>query len=394
MTDDPAAALSGDERRAAAEAGIAVYAGRLILDARPPVTDAVLAAVAEHCAGPLPAPLADLWRISFGGSLHYDLRAEFGENEVALSLRELFYPDSDDYQDLWGWIEHERELIGGARLSYLPFGGFEYLDRVYVGTADGPGHGTVVWWQQGLPAGWELIEGDRAAPLAADLPALFDRLVLERDPWESDDGGTELREAVEELGQSDDPRARAAADKLRRLVQQTVLDWRSALRDGTIAGQRRLRRLALDRAAAGDDLGLMRELVARGCDPAEPVRNGLTPIDIALAGRGLAVATWLLERQVPVGNTLRVGAHAVDLGLAGELLRRGATVDASAVAAAAKNPDVAVVELLARALPPESDRPQWLIRRLRESAAVAGEGQRSTVLNRIADALTAAPPAA
>jgi len=182
-----------------------------------------------------------------------------------------------------------------------------------------------------------------------------------------------------------------------------VLDWRGALRAGTIAGQRRLRRLALERAAAGDDLALMQELVARGCDPAEHLRGGLTPVDIALANQGLAVAAWLLERQVPVGNTLRVGAHAVEVGLAEELLRRGASVDASAVAAAVNNRDVAVVDLLARALPPGSDRPDWLIRRLRQRAAQAApvgdrpltdaepERHRSTVLNRVADALTSRP---
>ncbi|MEV4351081.1 SMI1/KNR4 family protein [Actinoplanes sp. NPDC049596] len=372
MTHDPTAALSGDEKRAAAEGGVVVYAGRLILDAQPPVTDEALAAVAEHCAGPLPAPLVELWRTSFGGSLHYDLRADLGGEEVLVSLRELFYPDSDGYQDLWGWIGHERELIDGARLSYLPIGGFEYLDRVYVGTADGPDHGAVACWQQGLPAGWELTEGDRAALIADDLPALFDQLMLEKDPWETHEDDSELRGAVEELSASGDPRARAAAVKLRGLVREAVLDWRGALRAGTIAGQRRLRRLALDRAAAADDLALLQELVARGCDPAEPVRAGLTPIDVALAGRGLAVATWLLDRQVPVGNTLRVGAHAVDLGLAEELLRRGATVDASAVASAVDNPDPAVVELLARALPPESDRPDWLIRRLGDRAALLG----------------------
>ncbi|GAA3923780.1 hypothetical protein [Actinoplanes auranticolor] len=74
-----------------------------------------------------------------------------------------------------------------------------------------------------------------------------------------------------------DPRLRTAAGKLRHLVQATVLDWRGALRTGTLVGPRRLRRLALDRAAARDDLDLMRALVAQGCDPAEPARNGLTP---------------------------------------------------------------------------------------------------------------------
>jgi hypothetical protein len=343
-------ALSDSERRACAEAGVVVYADRLILDAQPPVDDATLAAVAQRCAGPLPAPLVDLWRTAFGGRLCYDLRAELGRDDVAVSFRELFYPDSDDYQDLWGWIEHEQELASGGRLSYLPIGGFEYLDRIYVTTADGPGHGAVMCWQQGLPAGWELTEGDRAAPIAADLPALFSQLVLESDPWEAASGdGADLRDAVEELSRGGDPRLRTAAGKLRHLVQAAVLDWRGALREGTLAGRRRLRRLALERAATGDDLDLMRTLVAQGCDPAEQVRGGLTPIDVAVAHRALTVVRWLLERQVPVDNTLRVGARTVDLGLAEELLRRGASVDAPAVAAAARNPDGAVAELLSRA---------------------------------------------
>jgi hypothetical protein len=342
--------LSDSERRACAEAGVAVYLDRLILDAQPPVNDATLAAVAERCAGPLPTPLVDLWRTAFGGRLCYDLRAELGGADLAVSFRELFYPDSDDYQDLWGWIEHERELASTGRLPYLPIGGFEYLDRVYVATAAGPGHGTVMCWQQGLPAGWELTAGDRVAPIAADLPALFAQLVLESDPWEAATGdGADLRDAVEELSRDGDPRLLTAAGKLRHLVQASVLDWRGALRAGTLAGRRRLRRLALERAAAGDDLDLMQALVAQGCDPAEQVRNGLTPIDVALAHRGLTVVRWLLERQVPVANTLRVGARTVDLGLAEELLRRGASVDASAVAAAARNPDGAVADLLSRA---------------------------------------------
>ena len=73
------------------------------------------------------------------------------------------------------------------------------------------------------------------------------------------------------------------------------------------------------------------------------------------------------------------------------------------MAAAVNNRDVAVVDLLARALPPGSDRPDWLIRRLRQGAAQAApvgdrpltdagpERHRSTVLNRIADALTSRP---
>jgi uncharacterized protein YgbK (DUF1537 family) len=97
--------------------------------------------------------------------------------------------------------------------------------------------------------------------------------------------------------------------KLRRLVQDTVLDWRGALRAGTIAGQRRLRRLALDRAAAGDDLALMQELVARGCDPA---------VAAAVNNRDVAVVELLARgcrREV-------TGRHGSSAGYARGRLRR------------------------------------------------------------------------
>ena len=195
---------------------------------------------------------------------------------------------------------------------------------------------------------------------------------------------------MDELAGSGDPHARSAAVTLRRLVQATVLDWRAALAAGTLAGQRRLRHLALQRAAAADDLALMQALVAQGCDPAEPVRGGYTPIDVALTGRGLTVVRWLLERRVPVDHTLRVGARAVDPALAEELLRRGASVDASAVSSAADNNDERVVDLMSRALRPDADRPAWLLARLRTRAAqatAAGERRRAAVLTEVADRL-------
>ncbi|WP_446219347.1 hypothetical protein [Micromonospora sp. IBHARD004] len=43
--------LSNRELRLLGEAGIALFAGRLILDAQPPIDEATLAAVAERCAG-------------------------------------------------------------------------------------------------------------------------------------------------------------------------------------------------------------------------------------------------------------------------------------------------------------------------------------------------------
>jgi hypothetical protein len=380
--DAPLEPFSARERRILGEAGIALYAGRLILDAQPPIDDATLAAVAERCAGPLPGPLVALWRTAFGGQLDYELRADLDGQDVPVSFTELFYPDSGDYHDLWGWIEHESGLAAehqsdrSGRLVHLPIGGFEYLDRVYVRTAAGPAHGSVVCWRQGLPPGWELRAGDHAGRIADDLPSLFGHLALEQDPWEAeDDTGTQMREAIDELADSGDAYARAVAAKLRRLVQGTVLDWRGALEQGTLVASRRLRRLALDRAATGDDVALLARLVALGCDPAEEVRSGLTPIDVALPHRALAVVQWLLERRVPVASALQVGAHAVDLDLATTLLDRGAAVNACALTRALDNEDVEVVRLLSRAVRPD-DELRGLGPRLRMLAAQAASAAR------------------
>jgi hypothetical protein len=400
--------LSDRELRILGEAGLALFAGRLVLDAQPPIDDAVLGAVAERCAGPLPDPLIALWRTAFGGRLDYDLRTDLDGQDVQLSFAELFYPDSDGYHDLWGWIDHECELAEeswpdwSGRLVHLPIGGFEYLERVYVHTAAGPDHGAVVCWRQGLPPGWELSTGDRAGRIADDLRALFGRLVLDQDPWETQDGtGAEMRDAVDELGDSGDPDARSAAAKLRRLVQATVLDWRGALNEGTLAARRRLRRLALERAAADDDVALLARLVAMGCDPAEEVRSGLSPLDVALLHRASAVIPWLLEQGVPVENSLRVGAHAVDVELARNLLDRGASVDAGAVSRALENEDAEVVRLLSRAVRPTEELARLgpRLRMLAAQAALAGgrltarsdataaerEQRRSSVLTELAD---------
>ncbi|GAB3831504.1 ankyrin repeat domain-containing protein [Dactylosporangium cerinum] len=358
-----------------------MFEDRLVLRAQPPVTDEVLAAVESRCAGPLPGALVALWRTTFGGRLYYDLRADLGGHDVALSFAELFYPDSGAYDGLWGWIDHECALAAehqpgwSGRLVHLPIGGFEYLDRVYVRTAEGPDHGAVVAWQQGLPAGWELVAGDRAAPLAGDLRALFGRLALERDPWEADNtAGAELRYAVDDLHDSGDPRVRELAEKLRRLVRSSVLDWRGALDRGTLIEERRLRRLALERAAAADDLALLERLVASGCDPAEEVGGGLTPVDVALRHRSSTVTRWLVDRGVPVGNSLRVGAHAVDADLARHLLDRGAAVDATALDRALHNDDIAVVQALAEAVRPDDGlrRLGLRLRQLAAQAALAG----------------------
>ncbi|GAB7038481.1 MULTISPECIES: SMI1/KNR4 family protein [Catenuloplanes] len=342
--------------RALADAGLAVFENRLILDARPPVTDDELAEVAARCGGPVPAGLAALWRTSFGGGLDYDLTVPLGGADRALSLRELFHPGSDDYHDLWGWIEED------GPPGYLPFGGFEYLDRVYAHLPTGE----VFAWQQGLPPGWELAGGDRAGAVAADVPALFAQLALEQDPWETDDPdhGIDLRDVVDGL-------PAALRDPLRALARSAVLDWRAALDAGTIAGSPRLRRLALDRGAA--DVTVLSRLAAQGCDLGEPARGGMTALDVALARSAYDAARWLLERDVPVTHALRFGAAGIDADLAAELLRRGARVDEHALSAVVDNPDPDVIALLTRSSGPPSEHLADHVRMLAAQAEIAAD---------------------
>lgn len=341
-----ASTFSAAEREAMREARIVVFEDRLILEAQPPVEDEVLEALARHCAGPLPEALVALWRTAFGGSLAYDLRARFGEHESMLSFSELFYPGSEGYKDLWGWIEHEEELareVAEERgetwsgvLSALPFGGFEYLERLYAIVAPGREHGAVHVWSKGLPPAWNFrLHEDSVTRLANEVRELFRRLVLEEDPFESngDATGVPMLEALDPLAKLG-AAGRSASEKLAGLVRATVLDWRSAVADGSVKERATLRRLALEHAARMDDVELLTRLAFLGCDPLERLSGNVGVLEHALLARALKVARLLLDRGAPTKDALRYGAHAVDPELARELLKRGATVDEGTLIAA------------------------------------------------------------
>src|SRR5690606_24487545 len=101
---------------------------------------------------------------------------------------------SDGYHDLQGWIDHELELAQEAaagngaawngRLDYLPFGGFEYLDRIYVIVdPQHPDHGAVLAWKKGLPPAWRhRLHEDSLATVAGSVEGAFAALHLEEDP--------------------------------------------------------------------------------------------------------------------------------------------------------------------------------------------------------------------
>lgn len=97
--------LSPAERQLLLAHRLAVFDGCVVYDAQPPVSAEHVQRLAEGLAGPIPEELLRLWRTCFGGRLGYDLEVDYDGHRHPFSFSELFYPDSDGYHDLWGWIE-------------------------------------------------------------------------------------------------------------------------------------------------------------------------------------------------------------------------------------------------------------------------------------------------
>ena len=119
--------------------------------------------------------------------------------EEPISWCELFYDGSDGYRDLSGWIDYERELAeGGAddrqevwdgHLIALPFGGFEYCDRIYIVIApQAEDYGKIFAWKMGLPPAWTgAMHEDGVGLVGGDLNAAFRALRLDADSVEPTD---------------------------------------------------------------------------------------------------------------------------------------------------------------------------------------------------------------
>lgn len=343
--------------------GVALFEDRIILDARPPITEAELAGIEARCAGPVPEGLRQLWSVSFGGRVDYALSVAYDGHVHAFSFTELFFPGSGHYRDLPGWIAHEADLAAEARgaawngkLTHLPFGGFEYLERMYVCVEPGPDYGAVFAYSEGIPPAWILsLHEASVARVADDVPALFRMLDLPRDPFddpEEFESGAELAATIDEIATADS----AVANRLRGLVRTTVVDWRTALADGRIASQARPRQLALDHAASTGDLDLFSALKAAGCDLDEAFRGGGAALDHALAHGQLEAARWLIADGVRVDNAITNGAHQAPPEMVADLLARGAKPTALAAQQAARagkmESAVLITNALARIDPP------------------------------------------
>lgn len=262
--------------------GIELFAGRVIFAAQPPMDAAAIDAVQATCNGPLPPGLLALWRQTAGGFLAYDLDLEIdagdGPRIEPISWSELFYDGSERYRDLSGWIEHELEQAEevdedagrtfNGRLDYLPFGGFEYCDRIYAVTApDAPDRGGILAWKMGLPPAWApALTEDAVTTFAPDLHAAFAALVLHDDPLVVGDDYHVSAELLEYLSvrRDDHGLPRALADAVVAFYRRAWVDWRGALQVGTLAADPYALRLALRRAVEHDDADLLRRIKDSG----------------------------------------------------------------------------------------------------------------------------------
>lgn len=294
--------------------GIVLWADRVIFDAQPPMSAQDIAAVQACCAGPLPTALVQLWQTTAGGRLDYDLvlpmETDEGEHMEAISWAELFWNGSDGYHDLQGWIDHELECAQEAaedrdepwsgKLDYLPFGGFEYCDRIYavVTPAGAPDSGDILAWKKGLPPAWKgaLHEGGLAT-LAPDLPSAFAALCLHEDPLAPTSeyhAGQSLLEALE-VRITEHALPRSLADRLVAHYRTALIDWRTLLAQGALARNAAAARVALLHAIETDDAALLQRLAAAGVPMTGALQGTASGLDLAVRREKLQTAAVLAQ---------------------------------------------------------------------------------------------------
>ncbi len=353
----PSIELDDDERETLRELGLAVYRGKIILEARPPITQLEQRQIEEQLTGPIPEGLMDLWRVSFGGALDYDLTLDMDGHQYPASMRELFWPGSPHYHDLFGWMEHELELCQEAaeerdepeptELNVLPFGGFEYLERVYV-FLEPEARGEVWLWAQGLPPAWKMsLTRDSVVRVADDVAGLFDLIGLDADPFGDDfddyANGHDMKAAVEEL----EPTHPALAAKLRSLIRASVFNWRAVLEAATFEGladQVRAARLALQHAASNDDVATLDRILAQGY-PTDLVVSGRSTLLALAAAHGAShVLDRLLDSGSPLGESPVVYCRGLDASMIRRLMARDVGFDIAAIVNLAEQGELAAAK--------------------------------------------------
>lgn len=324
--------------------GIVLFARRVIFDARPPMPEEQITSVQAHCAGPIPPELLALWRLTAGGRIDYDLHLRMNGNEEAVSWSELFGDGMDTYHDLQGWIDHEMELAEEAaeagkpwdgKLTALPFGGFEYTDRIYAVVEPGPDHGHILAWKHGLPQAWaHALHEDGLTTVASDLCAAFESLRLDEDPLEPAGDYFTGQALLEYLDQRhlEHGLPLELMDRLIAFYRRAMVDWRTPLVEGTLGQDGPLSRIALRHAIATDDAALVAQLADGGVSLDGPLQGSAMAADLALSHGAHEAAFALLRAGASVSpDSLDFIDSAVSPELVSLLLGRGAEPSATAI---------------------------------------------------------------
>lgn len=223
--------FTGDELAVLRSHGLAFFADRVIYEAQPPISAESLARVEAVCPGPVPQAVRELWSVTAGGQLDYDLTVAVEGRPVAFSWADLFFHGGPGYLDLQEWIDHQVELVreGAAarglagRLDALPIGGYEDDERIcVVADPDAPDYGSVVAWTSGAPAWTGLPGTETAVVLAPDLHSAFGRLRIERNPIRDGELDLEASTGVQLLEYVE---ARCEDDGLSRALGDRVQDF-------------------------------------------------------------------------------------------------------------------------------------------------------------------------
>ena len=343
------------------DAGIAVFEDRIIYEAQPEVTSTEIKRIEAQLRGPIPPDLRALWTLCYGGQINYDLDVAFGEHIHPFSFSELFFPDSGSYYDLNGWIAVELELLSKSRkgwmawsrprLEFLPIGGFEYLDRLYVrvGKKD---YGAVYAYSEGIPPAWSLsLHENSFARVADSVRDLFRQLHLKEDPESIEED--QYRTGLEMLGAIDDAVQEGhltadSAGTLKTVMRRAICDWRSTLESGDLDKDPMLCRLALGQVAKTGDIELLEELEGRGVNVNQPLFGSGSLLDHALIQGQIELVVALLDRGLPVGEqTMQCMPDDADLRLVKRLLKAGAKPNDHAVYSAIRSGNTEIAEQLA-----------------------------------------------
>jgi len=327
--------------------GVVIFAGRVIFDARAPITPEQLAAVEAACIGPVPPPLLALWRETSGGALDYDLAVAMNGSEESVHFSELFGHGDEGFHDLPGWIAHERaraaERSGAGptwqpQLAALPFGGFEDSDRLYAITEPGAQFGHVLAWRRGQPGAWlHAMAEDGLATIATDLNGAFAALHLSEDPLDDASAGEyatgqALLDYLDER-HGDHGLDLDLSDKLVAFYRRALVDWRAPLAQGSLAQAPLAAQIARRHAVATDDAALIDELAAAGLRFDAPLHGHALPVELAVAHGAHAAAAALVGVGAPVGAAALDDIEGpISPELTRQLLAGGARPSAHAIA--------------------------------------------------------------